>query len=130
MKEIENKYGGIDILNVGFLYTNYEYPPTSGSGVHGYQLVKNLSHLGHKIYSYYYGGANPLIKHFRGRDILKFLKIIDILYIRTDIQFKNELFTLLKIARFFRTPVVWEINSPPQELKYEGKEIHRNYLNK
>lgn len=125
-------------MNIGFLYTNYEYPPTSGSGVHGYQLVKNLSNLGHKFYCYYYGGMNPLIKQYRGRDIIKFLKIIDILYIRTDIRYRNELFTLLKIARFFRIPLIWEINAPPQERLLEGNlnypskylQYRRYYLSK
>jgi len=107
-------------MNIGFFYSNYEYPPTSGSGVHCYQLVKNLTMLGYRIQTCYFGGVNPEVVHFRGRELAKFIRASDIFYIRTDIRYRLELFTLLKVLSGFRKPVVWEINAPPEERYLEG----------
>ncbi len=106
-------------MNVGFFYPHYEYPPTSGSGVHGYQLATQLAGLGHRILTWYVGGKNPVLEHFRGRELMGFLRSCDVLYVRTDIRYRMELLTLLKGLTAFRTPVVWEINSPPQERFFE-----------
>ncbi len=106
-------------MNIGFFYSNFEYPPTSGSGVHGYQLVKHLTALGHRVGSFYFGGTNPAIRHFRGRQLVDFLRWCDVFYIRTDVRYRLELFTLLKLLAAGRRPVVWEVNSPPVERAFE-----------
>jgi len=107
-------------MNVGFLYGQRTYPPGSGGSVHGYQLAKGLTERGHRLFSWYYGqDDSPFITHFRGRQILGFLRAVDVLYVRINWDRKGT-FRHLRRLRLGRLPVVWELNGLPQELSYIG----------
>jgi len=107
-------------MNIGFLYGQKTYPPGSGGSVHGYQLAKGLTERGHRLFSWYYGQEDsPFITHFRGRQILRFLWAVDLLYVRINWNSKGTFRTLRRL-RLGKLPVVWELNGLPQELSYIG----------
>jgi len=107
-------------MNIGFLYGQRTYPPGMGGSVHGYQLAKGLTERGHRLFSWYYGqDDSPFITHFRGRQVIQFLRVVDVLYVRVGWESKGT-FRHLRRLRLGRLPVVWELNGLPQELSYIG----------
>lgn len=106
-------------MNIGFFYPK-SYPPGMGGSVHGYQLAKGLTERGHRLFSWYYGqDDNPFITHFRGRQIIQFLRAVDVLYVRVGWESKGT-FRHLRRLRLGRLPVVWELNGLPEEVVYMG----------
>jgi glycosyltransferase involved in cell wall biosynthesis len=102
-------------MHIGFIY-GPSYPPTSGGTIHGYQLVRELHALGHRISNWYFDyGANPLIEHWQGRRLRAFLKSIDVLYLRIEWRLSPAICTLMKGIAGKRLPVVWELNGTPYE---------------
>jgi len=103
-------------MNIGFLYGQRTYPPRMSGSVHGYQLAKGLTERGHRLFSWYYGqDDSPFITHFRRRQILRFLRAVDLLYVRINWNMKGT-FRHLRRLRLGRLPVVWELNGLPKEL--------------
>ena len=105
-------------MNVGFIYGIQTYPPETGGSIHGYQLAKGLTNRGHHLYSWYYGDeASPYCSHFRGRELFRFLRTIDVLYIRIDwgqlMRWRDPLQLLLRAG----LPAVHEVNGLPDELR-------------
>jgi glycosyltransferase involved in cell wall biosynthesis len=97
------------------------YPPNVGGSIHGYQLAKCLTTRGHHLYSWYYGDdENPFCKHFRGRELFRFLRTIDVLYIRIEwaalLRWQDPLQLLLRM----RVPSVYEFNGLPDEIRYRS----------
>ncbi|MFW6061339.1 MAG: glycosyltransferase family 4 protein [Planctomycetota bacterium] len=110
-------------MNIGFIYGMPIYPPGMGGSVHGYQLAKGLADRGHRLYSWYYGDDEvPFVHHFRARQLLSFLRKIDVLYVRVSWDPTMYRFRNLRWLRLRRLPVVWELNGLPQEnLYYRGR---------
>jgi len=109
-------------MNVGFIYGLPLYPPGVGGSIHGYQLAKGLKERGHRLYSWYYGDdESPLVSHFRGRQALRFVRTIDVLYLRVSWSALMCRFARLRWLRLRRLPVVWELNGLPEELLYYGQ---------
>lgn len=119
-------------MNIGILYGMTTYPPSSGGTVHGYQLIKELTKRGHKVMSCYFDhGENPDLKTFRFREILEFLRVIDVLYIRVEWQTSATMYSLLKFATAKRVPVIWEFNGTPNELRYASNaDVDIKYINR
>lgn len=109
-------------MNIGFLFNNKIYPPKAGGSVHAYQFVKNLTQRGHQISTWYSKTFSwGYLKAYRKREVIPFIRDIDLLYIRIHGKFSYEIFTLLKLLRFGRIPVVWEINAPLEEGLMAGR---------
>lgn len=103
---------------IGFIHGFLPYPPTSGGSVHVYQVTSRLAKRGYSICSFV-GDTNPLFKKYpRGKlGAWKFVKDINLLYIRmTGYSYFNK-FNLLKLIRVFSLPLVWELNAPLEEIK-------------
>lgn len=103
-------------MNIGYLVSFKWYPPQGGPAVHAYQVAHQLAKRGHTIKTMSYWHEAPDIEVYRQRELLQFLRDIDVLYIRLHGDWAFEKWTLLKVLKFFRLPVVWEINSPLEEL--------------
>lgn len=108
-------------MNIGYLIKFNWYPPKGGAASHAYQVALNLITQGHQLHTIYYHHPNPMAKVYRQRELFQFLNAIDVLYIRADGDFGYEIFTYLKFLKLFRLPIVWEINSPLEELLMRGK---------
>ena len=107
------------------------HPPTGGASSHAYQIATQLIRRGHALHTIYYHHPVPNVQVYRQRELFRFLKNIDVLYIRVDGDFGYEIYTLFKLLKFAKLPVVWEINSPLEELLLRGKtEQHVRRLHK
>lgn len=105
-------------MNIGFLYGRQTYPPGMGGSIHGYQLARGLVNRGHRLFSCFFDSdTNPLIHHFRGRHALKFLRAIDVLYVRLRWDRRSPFVPLRRLA-LKRIPVVCELNGLPAETLY------------
>ena len=107
-------------MNIGYLVSFRWYPPQGDSAVHAWQVAHQLANRGHRIKTISYWHQAPILEVYRQRDILRFLRDIDVLYIRTHGDWTFEHWTPLKILTLNRLPVVWEINSPLEELITRG----------
>jgi glycosyltransferase involved in cell wall biosynthesis len=103
-------------LKIGIFYPPY-YPLGTGASVHGYHLVKGLKKRGHQILSCL-GDKNPDCINFdrTKAGAIKMARQADVLYIRINTFSFLKKATLLKLVRPFSLPVVWEVNSPTEEL--------------
>jgi len=108
-------------MQIGYLVNFQWYPPKSGGAVHAYQVATQLMRRGHAINSIYYDAPAPGLNIFRRRHLMRFIKTVDILYIRTHGAYGFEKFTILKFLKPFSLPVVWEVNAPMEELLTNGK---------
>ena len=112
-------------MNIGYLVNFKWYPPQGGGTVHAYQVAHQLARRGHKIKTIFYWHQAPGLEVYRQRELFKFLRDIDVLYIRLHGDWAFEGWTLLKVLKLFRLPVVWEINSPLEELITRGMRTER-----
>ena len=116
-------------MNIGYLIGFPWYPPKGGGTVHAFQVANQLTKRGHKLHAMYYYREAPNLKVYRQREIFKFLKNIDVLYIRIHGAFEFEMLSLFKILKCFSLPVVWEINAPNDEQLTKGKSQREvNYM--
>lgn len=102
-------------MNIGYLVNFRWYPPQGGAAVHAYQVAHQMTRRGHKIKTIFYWHQAPGLQVYRQRELFRFLRDIDVLYIRLHGDWAFEKWTLLKVLTLFRLPVVWEINSPLEE---------------
>lgn len=108
-------------MNIGFLYGLQIHKPGTGGSVHGYQLAKNLTDCGHRLYTWYWSDPESrLLTHFRGRQAFAFLSAIDALYIRLEWGGRSAQYPLLRYLSQKRIPVIWEINGLPEEKMFHG----------
>lgn len=108
-------------MNIGFLYGLQVHQPGTGGSVHGYQLAKNLADAGHKLLTWFWTDPEcSLLTHYRGRELLSFLRTIDVLYIRIEWENNSARSSLLRYLGGKRIPVVWEINGLPEEKTFHG----------
>lgn len=96
------------------------YPPGAGGSVHLYQLIKKLTARDCQIYKYFTDPENPDVLYIRRRALLKFLTLPDIYYVRIDGRYFNEKFNWLKHFYLFNKPIIWEINSPLEEMLWRN----------
>ena len=108
-------------MNIGYLIKFKWHPPNGGASGHAYQVANNLIKRGHQLHTIYYHHPIPDVRVYRQRELFQFLRAIDVLYIRVDGDIGYEIYTLLKLLKFAKLPVVWEINSPLEELLLRGK---------
>lgn len=108
-------------MNIGYLIKLKWYPPGGGAAGHAYQVANQLIQRGHRLHTIFYYDPIPNVTVYRERQLLNFLKAIDVLYIRVDGRYGHERFTSLKILKWMKLPVVWEINAPVEELLASGK---------
>lgn len=114
-------------MKIGFIYTKF-LPLGSSASVHGYQVAKHLKEQGHELYTLGLG-ANELTTDFPKSisGILKFIRTIDVVYIRINPWLYNDWFSLLKLISFGKIKVIWELNAPVEEVlaSYQGSELPR-----
>lgn len=109
-------------MNIGFFYGMQTYPPENGGNVHGYQLVRQLIANGHELQSCYFGNHNdPDINDRRGRDLISFLRTVDVIYIRLEWEAISAALSLINPLTLNKIPVIWEINGTPRELFFSGR---------
>lgn len=103
-------------MKIGFFYVPF-YPLGTGASVHGYHLAKGLQKRGHQILSCLGDGNPDCINFDRTKTgAIKMAMQADVLYIRINTFSFLKKATLLKLVRPFSLPVVWEVNSPTEEL--------------
>ncbi len=109
-------------MKIGYIYYDF-YPVKGGASVHGYNLAKELTKLGYKLFKIN-GAADPFTKKYNSRFIgfFKILKESDVIYLRMDYFFKlrniSSLFSLIAGKK-----LIIELNSPSDELYLFGKSI-------
>jgi glycosyltransferase involved in cell wall biosynthesis len=110
---------------IGFLYGMQIDRPRGGGTIHGYQLAKHLSALGARLSSWYFDpGETPLVHGYRGRELLRFVREIDCLYLRIEWSNVSSTLSWLKALRLGTLPVIWELNGTPDELQFsESDEV-------
>ncbi|MEX2123334.1 MAG: glycosyltransferase family 4 protein [Woeseia sp.] len=104
-------------MEIGYVYGFNSYPPGGGGGVHVYNLVHNLSSMGHKIHAFEPEQNAQCVTYSTTREgIAAFLEAIDLLYVRIDGSFLSRSDLKLRCLKEIRSkPVVWEVNSPTDE---------------
>lgn len=104
---------------IGFLYGMPIDRPRGGGTIHGYQLARHLSALGAQLSSWYFdAGETPLVHGYRGRELLRFVREIDCLYLRIEWSNVSSTLSWLKTLRLGALPVIWELNGTPAELQF------------
>jgi glycosyltransferase involved in cell wall biosynthesis len=102
-------------MRIFFPNATTKYPPTAGRDIHRYQLIKNLTELGHEVHSLGAADENPFtIKHRRAPwSVLRQLRAADVLYCRVEYA-PNHATDLTLPRTAWLVPrhsiVVWEIN--------------------
>ena len=71
-------------MNIGFFHNYNSYKPKTGYQVHTQQLMSALVKRGNRILGYFTPDESPFIKYYRAREIFKFIKDVDIIYIRVS----------------------------------------------
>lgn len=103
-------------MNIGLIYTKF-YPLTSSASVHGYQLVSNFRKLEHQVNTIGIGTNNLTKDYPKGlKGILDFYRESDVIYIRINPWLKNDWLTLAKIMSLGKKKIVWEVNTPCEEI--------------
>ena len=108
-------------MNIGFFFNGRLYPPHAGGTVHAYQICSQLTKLGHRVATVFYDHEDPNLFIYRRTQLFKFLKEMDLLYIRIHGSFDKEMMTILKFLQGGRKPVVWEVNAPLEEGLERGR---------
>ena len=114
-------------MKIGMIYSYHKYPPKSGGDVHFYQLVKNISKLGHDVFVFYWNehpDANVL--SYSKKELLRFIYSIDALYIRITWSYLDK-YILLKLMRP-TLPLFIEVNAPYEEI--ERRNINKYWAKK
>jgi len=106
---------GKKVMRIGFFHNFNSYKANRGYAVHVQQMSSALIKRGHSISVYYGWDENPEFRYYRKRHFFRFLKDIDLIYIRLSGYMEN--YSLLKLLRPFSLPVVWELNAPLEEAR-------------
>jgi len=103
-------------MKIGFFYSQY-YPLTHSGSVHGHYLFRALRKRGHTILSCS-GENNPDTVQYPSNKLgaLRLARDADVIYLRENIAFVDQRIGLLKFAKPFALPIVWEINAPVEQL--------------
>ena len=103
-------------MNIGYLYGFPAYPPQGGNASHVYQLVQWFVKRGHVVHTI--GDSTlSLVRNYStaSPDVDRFLRSIDVLYVRIDGWYLNRSPVKRIAMEHARVPVVWEINAPANE---------------
>ncbi len=100
-------------MKIGYINRDGDYPPTTNTSVHAYQITNRLLEKGCKIHSLE-AYPHPEFKRFNRCEILKFLSSIDILYIKMTGRLFWDSLSLLKLFKPSKLPLVWEMHSPAE----------------
>lgn len=114
------KLARVDRLNIGYQVRKNWYPPTAGSTVHVHQLATQLTARGHRLHTLVADCTAPGVSCYRMGQLREFLRSIDVLYIRIFGAWQLGKFSLLKLMRWARLPVIWEVNAPLEEHLFTG----------
>lgn len=98
-------------MKIAYIH-GFKFPPMSGGSVHAFQLSSNFIKKGNEVYSGLFSLRPQKLK-----DIFVELKSSDVLYIRTDGYFHNEILNIYKLLKK-NIPILWEINAPLEETLY------------
>ena len=103
-------------MNIGYLYEFHAYPPKGGNHRHAYELTQGFTKLGNHVHVLD-DPTMPEVTNYSGpHDIEKFLRAIDIIYIRIDGRKLKHSDTIRKImSQKQKIPIVWEVNAPANE---------------
>ncbi len=102
-------------MDIGFFHNYSSDKANTGYQVHVQQLINALVKRGHNILGYFTPDENPLIKYYRRRELFKFIKDVDVIYIRASGGYDTERHSRLKYLSGKSLPVIWEINAPISE---------------
>jgi glycosyltransferase involved in cell wall biosynthesis len=108
-------------MNIGYFVPWNWYPPRAGASVHIYQVASQLVARGHRLSSIFSDQHDPQVASYRPSQLPAFLRQVDLIYIRMLRGWRMGKFTLLKLVKSGRCPVVWEINAPLEEQLLQGK---------
>lgn len=107
-------------MKIGFIYYTF-YPVTGGASVHGYNLAKELSKRGYKLYKIN-GEADPYTNRLKNpiTGLFWIMANCDVIYIRMDyfLYLRNfvSILTLLSGPK-----LIVELNNPSDELHLFGR---------
>jgi glycosyltransferase involved in cell wall biosynthesis len=108
-------------MNIGYFVPWNWYPPRAGASVHIFQVASQLGARGHRLSTIFSDQRDPQVACYRPSQLPAFLRQVDLIYIRMLRGWRMGKFTLLKLAKAGRCPVVWEINAPLEEQLLDGK---------
>jgi glycosyltransferase involved in cell wall biosynthesis len=118
-------------MRIGYLYDFTSFPPKGGHHLHVIELIKGFLSLGHSV-SVLEDPAMPGVTNFVSEKggLDRFLESSDLIYVRIDAGPTRRWKSLSAcLSKAGQRPVVWEINSPANEvLAYSwlaGREISR-----
>ncbi len=101
-------------MKIGYIYGFNAYPPQGGDGTHVYQLVHWFIKRGHTVLTL--GDYQiPSVERYHSNNIDKFLRYIDLLYIRIDGGYLYQNTIKKDCMDRASVPIVWEINTPANE---------------
>jgi glycosyltransferase involved in cell wall biosynthesis len=104
-------------VNIGYLYGFPAYPPQGGNATHVYQLVRWFVKRGHVVHTIGDSQLSLALNHgATAPDVDRFLRSIDLLYVRIDGWYLNRSPVKKAAMKRARVPVVWEINAPANEM--------------
>jgi glycosyltransferase involved in cell wall biosynthesis len=107
-------------MKIGYIYYTY-YPVTGGASVHGINLARELSALGHHLYKVN-GDADPYTTKIKRPvfGVWKMIRDCDLVYVRMDyfLKLRNLIAILTLVAR---KPLIVELNTPSDELHLFGR---------
>ncbi len=105
-------------MRIGYIYDFEAYPPRGGNHVHAMELTQGFLRFGH-IVSVVDDPTMPGVTSYtsNSEDLERFVKNIDVLYVRIDARLTRHWKVLTECTRLAEDshPIIWEINSPANE---------------
>lgn len=105
-------------MRIGYLYNFRAYPPKGGNHVHALELTQGFIREGHDV-SVIDDPTMPGVTNYVGQkeNLVEFVNSIDVLYIRIDARFTQQWEIMSECINLADDrPIVWEINSPSNEV--------------
>jgi glycosyltransferase involved in cell wall biosynthesis len=91
-------------------------------------LIKYFTEFGNRVNVCWYHDPNPLCRNYRRRQLLRFLRDSDVLYLRLNHTVRLDSFSLLKLIPGVAKPLVWELNAVPDNARFSG--LSASYVNR
>jgi len=104
-------------MHIGYIYNLKAYPPKGGNHRHVFELIQGFLEFGHQV-SVLGDNTMPGVSNYENNqeDLSKFIRNIDVLYIRIDARSVNQMPGLkVCMQQLGSKPVIWEINAPYNE---------------
>lgn len=104
-------------MKIAYLYDFQAYPPTGGNKVHAYQLIRHFLASGHEVFSLGDDSAKGVVAFERSpAGAREMCQAADVLYVRIDSNRISENSLFREVIETAEIPMVWEVNSPPNEI--------------